>query len=98
MTPVSPALSGRPLRPGRGLAECVAGLRVWLVEAGGRSWVERWGVGEGLHWRGWLFDVVQPMRIPLDEIEHPTTALTATRHHADLTSDLSRKVVASDKA
>ena len=78
MTPVSPALSGRPLRPGCGLAECVAGLRAWLVD---RSWVEWWGVGEGLHWRGWLFDVVQAMRIPLDKTEHPTTALTATRHH-----------------
>ncbi len=62
----------------------VAGACPTAAVAGGAA-----GVGEGRRWRWRLRDV---------DRSADAAALTATRHHADLTSDLSRKVVASDKA
>ena len=72
----------------------VAGV---LPYRGGRARSRRGGRGPGWGW-GCSTSIGLPMRIALDEGEHPTNALTATRHHADLTSNLSRKVVANDKA
>ena len=72
----------------------VAGV---LSYRGGRVRSRRGGRGPGWGW-GCSTSIGLPMRIALDEGEHPTNAPTATRHHTDFTSDLSRKVIASAKA